>query len=233
MLSLSAAGHIVYVRPTEFPIALDAAFRGYAIEILTPDTAACDWPPVEIVEMPVPATIARAAPRRIAAFVAGRYCAQALGLGADLPVGPDGAPSWPATLVGSITHADRFAAAVVAPVTLVGGVGLDCERIIAADAAPAIAERVCPELATSDPALITLAFSAKESLYKCYRPLVGKFFGFDEARVTDVSTSALRLQFRGMAIEAACAIRGDHVYTLISRVPASQISQSQRPDPGT
>jgi enterobactin synthetase component D len=205
---------VIRLRPTPFPIALDKPFRAFAVEVLAEgDEGDAD---VTIPDIPLPPAIARAAPRRIAGFVAGRYCVQALGVSGNLAIGPDGAPVWPPEFVGSITHTERFAAAVVAPRDLADGVGLDCEQIIAADSAPEIGARVCPELATSDPLDVTLAFSAKESLYKCFRPLVGTFFGFDAARITAMSHDRICFAFRGADVEATVAVVGDHVYTFMA-----------------
>lgn len=209
---------MIRLRPTPFPLALDKPFRAFAVEVMAEaDEGDEGEEDVTIPDIPLPPAIARAAPRRIAGFVAGRYCVKALGLGDNLAIGPDGAPVWPPEYVGSITHTERFAAAVIAPRDMADGVGLDCEQIIATDSAAEIGSRVCPELATSDPLRVTLAFSAKESLYKCFRPLVGEFFGFDEARITAMSHDRISLAFRGADVEATLAVVGDHVYTFMAQ----------------
>ena len=43
-------------------------------------------------------------------------------------------------------------------------------------------------------ARFTVAFSAKESLYKCLAPTVGAFFGFEDARVLEASAERVRLR---------------------------------------
>jgi enterobactin synthetase component D len=211
---------VIRLRETPFPIALDEPFRAYAVEVLEAQDPASP-------DIALPPALARAAPRRITGFVAGRYCVKALGLDGDLDIGPDGAPVWPLDWVGSITHTERFAAAVIAPRRDIDGVGLDCEQIIAWESAEEIASRVCPELATADPLRVTLAFSAKESLYKCFRPLVGKFFGFDEAQITEMSDVRLRLAFRGAEVEATLAVVGDHVYTFIAHDSPARRARSR------
>jgi enterobactin synthetase component D len=82
----------------------------------------------------VPPGVARAVLERRAEYVAGRHCA-ARAVGAILPTftgdifpGPDRAPSWPAGVVGAITHAHGFASAAAATTSRVRGVGIDAER---------------------------------------------------------------------------------------------------------
>jgi enterobactin synthetase component D len=151
----------------------------------------------------LPAEVARAVPKRRLEFLAGRHCAAValrrlqpgLGEGA-IGIGGDRAPLWPEGIVGSITHTRGFAAAVVARAVDAGGVGLDTEHLVSGSARQAVEERVTtPEetgrLASaglSEAALLTLVFSAKESLFKCLFPKVGRYFGFDAASIVEVST---------------------------------------------
>jgi len=107
-------------------------------------------------------------------------------------------PVWPAGIVGAITHADGFAAAALATDTL--GLGIDSEPVVAAEAMDAVAEQamVRGELDALDRAgleeavLLTLVFSAKESLFKCLYPRVGRYFDFKDAEVDDVDLEAQR-----------------------------------------
>ncbi|WP_158300908.1 4'-phosphopantetheinyl transferase [Chromobacterium sp. ATCC 53434] len=84
----------------------------------------------------LPPSLSGAVARRKAAYLAGRYCAmQALSqaghpLPCELPIGEDRSPVWPAGLVGSITHTEGLAAAVVASAGDARGLGIDAERII-------------------------------------------------------------------------------------------------------
>jgi enterobactin synthetase component D / holo-[acyl-carrier protein] synthase len=134
--------------------------------------------------------LARAVPKRIHEFAAGRACARAglsqLGFGiVALPMGADRAPQWPAGATGSITHTEGFCAAVVATSTHIRALGLDAER---ADCVkPHLWRRICTpeELATllaSDAqaalAAATLIFSAKEAFYKCQYTLTRQWLGF-------------------------------------------------------
>jgi len=124
----------------------------------------------------------RAGPRRLRELRAGRACAREalrrLGLPeVALPRGPDGAPRWPAEVVGSISHCPDLCAAAVAPAAAARGIGLDVER--AGRASRRVLERIATpsELRHLD-ALAprdagdwpTLLFAAKEALYKCVAP---------------------------------------------------------------
>ena len=136
------------------------------------------------------ASLARAAPKRIAEFAAGRLCARRalaeFGI-ADFPIvaAPDRQPIWPDTLVGSITHTHGLCVAVVAERRRFLGLGIDCE--VVARMEPGVCERICtPEesewIASLPPsqqtAAAVLIFSAKEAFYKCQYPLVAEWLNF-------------------------------------------------------
>lgn len=76
--------------------------------------------------------IAGASPRRRREFAEARACArqalEALGIPpGPIPAAADGAPIWPAGVVGSITHKGGYRAAVVAFAADVQGIGIDAE----------------------------------------------------------------------------------------------------------
>jgi enterobactin synthetase component D len=144
----------------------------------------------------------QAVPKRRAEFLAGRFAAQQAmrSLGVDARVGRDeqGRPIWPANVAGSITHGAGRALSAVAPAAEVRGIGIDAERLMGATTQRELMTRICSEaeLATlsarldvPEPARVTFAFSAKESLYKCLYPLVGRFMDFSAARVVDARSS--------------------------------------------
>jgi 4'-phosphopantetheinyl transferase EntD len=115
-----------------------------------------------------------------------------------LTVATDRSPRWPSSLIGSITHAGGFAAAV-ARSSLARGIGLDAEPFIDPSIARGIASSVAslPEilmiqkiLALEDPVALSLIFSAKESLFKCLCPLVGRYFDFMNANIIGVDSAA-------------------------------------------
>jgi 4'-phosphopantetheinyl transferase EntD len=107
-----------------------------------------------------------------------------------IPRGPKGEPGWPAGVVGSITHTTGYYAAAVAHADKIRSIGIDAEvhdvlpdgvlRHIAFDAELAwVAEQERGPVWWD-----RLLFSAKESVYKAWFPLTGRWLGFEDARVT-------------------------------------------------
>lgn len=136
--------------------------------------------------------------KRQTEYLAGRLCAHealrlARGSGRFLPRGEDRAPVWPSGWVGAITHSDGWAAAVTGPSTQWAGLGLDVETLLELPRASQLHEHILtPEeiqahwqiLAPEHRgAYLSLAFSAKESLFKALYPLVGMRFYFQAARL--------------------------------------------------
>jgi 4'-phosphopantetheinyl transferase EntD len=141
--------------------------------------------------------VARAVEIRRREFVTARRCArEALGrLGfppAPIRPGPRREPRWPAGVVGSITHCAGYRAAVVAPDTVLAGIGIDAEPHAplpdgVEDTVTLPAERAAlAELtrARAGTHWDKLLFSAKEAVYKAWYPLTGRWLGFEDARVT-------------------------------------------------
>ena len=139
----------------------------------------------------------KAGSRRRATFRAGRMCAlealEALGSKApEIPVGVSGAPVWPEGFIGSISHTDYFAAAVLAKNPPFSGLGIDIEDDAPLDDANMV-QLVCrleEMLDDSNPAdpdnLIRgkLLFVVKESIYKLHQPLGGAFLDFHDLSVS-------------------------------------------------
>ncbi|WP_031480813.1 4'-phosphopantetheinyl transferase family protein [Streptomyces bicolor] len=142
------------------------------------------------------AVVARAVGKRRREFAVVRSCArramEKLGVPAQpiLP-GERGAPGWPAGLVGSMTHCDGYHAAALVRATDLASLGIDAEPhqtlpqgVLPAVALPAEAERL-RRLADDHPVVHwdRLLFSAKESVYKAWFPLTGKWLDFTEADI--------------------------------------------------
>jgi 4'-phosphopantetheinyl transferase EntD len=142
--------------------------------------------------------IADAVPSRRREFGTVRGCARealaGLGVGpVALVPGVQGAPCWPAGVVGSMTHCTGFRAAAVAPAAELAAIGLDAEPNLplrdreVLEAVTVAQERawigvlcaVRPEVCWD-----RLVFSAKESVYKAWYPLTGRRLDFDEAAIT-------------------------------------------------
>jgi 4'-phosphopantetheinyl transferase EntD len=136
--------------------------------------------------------VEHAVPRRQREFAAGRLCARraAVELGIanlSLPVNPDRRPCWPAALVGSITHATGYCAAVIAERTRFRSIGVDAEVV------GHVTEDVWPHVFTpsesawlrarprrEQPRCAAAVFSAKEAFYKCQYEVTSRWLEFDE-----------------------------------------------------
>lgn len=171
------------------------------IEAILPDTVAAEEAfvdPTGVVLFPEEeAVIARAVPQRRVAFTTARHCARtALGrLGrapAPIPSGERGAPRWPVGIVGSITHCAGYRAAALARAEDMVTIGIDAEPgdvlpdgVLEAIALPSERAAVA-RLAATAPGVCwdRLLFSAKESIYKAWFPLMGRMLDFAQAEVT-------------------------------------------------
>ncbi|PIE16355.1 MAG: hypothetical protein CSA68_02715 [Rhodobacterales bacterium] len=135
-----------------------------------------------------------AVPRKVD-FLAGRLliktAQQMLGVAQDtIVIGENRAPIWPGDQCGAISHSRGWVVCVLSGNTG-QTLGVDVEKIASGASLQAIRERVldAPERAlianTPRPDhLATLAFSAKETLFKALYPNVQRFFGFDAARLS-------------------------------------------------
>jgi 4'-phosphopantetheinyl transferase EntD len=142
------------------------------------------------------AVIAKAVDKRRREFSTTRACARSalakLGL-PPVPIVPGlrGAPQWPSGVVGSITHCAGYRACAVARNDEVITIGLDAEphdRLPAGvlDAISSATERArlaALTAARSDVCWDRMLFSAKESVYKAWFPLIRRWLGFEEASV--------------------------------------------------
>ncbi|MBF0443058.1 MAG: 4'-phosphopantetheinyl transferase superfamily protein [Oligoflexales bacterium] len=152
--------------------------------------------------VPFPATLGKAIDKRRLDFLAGRFCVkQALkSIGYDpffeVRSLEDRSPVWPEGFIGSITHTRGFASAVIASGNELFGVGIDTEILIREDTVEKIWKTILSDAETftfsaysaeiSKAGLLTLSFSAKESIYKCFYPRVKKFFGFNGVELIDI-----------------------------------------------
>lgn len=96
-------------------------------------------------------------------------------------------PNWPEGVIGSISHSNVLAAAVVGSSTDYIGIGIDVIPVLAVS--ESVGERV---LLTSEREWLrqmesgawrTALYSAKESIYKAVNPLVGEFLAFDDVEL--------------------------------------------------
>ncbi|KQM47013.1 4'-phosphopantetheinyl transferase [Pseudomonas sp. Leaf15] len=190
--------------------------------------------------VPPPASIQRSVAKRQAEFLAGRLCARAALQQLDqldcVPaIGDDRAPVWPGHISGSITHSTGHAAAIVGHKAKWRGLGMDLENLLSLERA----ERLAGEILTPDELqrmalgpreqvalLVTLTFSAKESLFKALYPIVQKRFYFEHAEVLEWSQAG-RVRLRlltdlsaewcyGKELEGQFAVEGEQLLSLVA-----------------
>ena len=160
--------------------------------------------------IPLPPRLRGAIAKRRAEYVAGRLCAQRAlwlldGRSACPSMNEDRSPRWPMDCVGSLTHSDGWAAALVAHRQAYQGLGLDAERLLGSEEARRLARRVltpreAARLEQCEPSHVALmvgaTFSLKESLFKALYPVVGRMFHFQAAELVawhDLGAVRLRL----------------------------------------
>ncbi len=138
------------------------------------------------------------APARRRTWIAGRAALRVglerLGLAAPaVPSDDRGAPALPAGILGSVSHKERVAVALVAQAEPGTGarIGVDVEidaplrfdisrKVLTEDEQRAIAGLAEPERMAE----LRVRFSAKEAIYKALDPFVRRYVGFQEVSVT-------------------------------------------------
>jgi 4'-phosphopantetheinyl transferase EntD len=180
--------------------------------------------------------VQRAVAKRRREFAGGRQCARRalaeLGI-RDFPllVGEDRFPLWPRGVVGSITHADDFCAAVATPLAVCRGIGVDVEKRGRIEAA--LEREICtdeelrwlrsrPKSRRAD--LATLIFSAKEAFYKCQYCITRKWVGFQDVTL-EIGHGCFAVRLlepsecfpgRQQPLVGRCFIGTDHVFAGIA-----------------
>ena len=176
-----------------------------------------------------PAHLARAVPKRLAEYLAGRYACQQIlrgwGIVADIPCGNSREPLWPESVAGSISHSGDRALALLIPARFGLSPGIDIET-----ADKKILHSIAPEIITPDEAALLnrgglsethgllLTFSAKESLFKALFPRVGYYFGCDAAQLCalDLAGRQFSLRLTGdltPALSAGSVFQGYFTFT--------------------
>ena len=186
----------------------------------------------DLLWLPHHAKLTNAGRKRKAEHLAGRLAAfhalRERGIAHIPDIGENRQPVWPAGWRGSISHSGTTAIAVIDR----EAVGIDLEEIFS--------EPVCEEIATSVvnelenqrlqacvhafPLALTLAFSAKESLYKAFSGFTTALPGFQSAEVTAIDACQLTLQINetfspalaGRQYQVAWQQQGNHIITLLA-----------------
>ncbi len=154
-------------------------------------------------KIPFHNSLLNSVPKRRAEFLAGRYCAQQalIKLGIQntfVDIGENRNPVWPVGIVGSISHdRDNAIAIVKEEKSSDSMVGIDIERWISESDLQSMRNMIVSdeeydlliEAGLDATQAITLGFSAKETFFKAAYKIVKKYFGFEEAKITEVHRS--------------------------------------------
>lgn len=185
-------------------------------------------------------SLSLAVTKRKSEFVAGRYMArQALiALGSTsftVGIGTNRAPLWPDAFVGSISHSKEYAICAVANVANITRLGIDVENFLDEKSARDIVGSVLIRseytlvgtYSNPNPVIVTLIFSAKESLFKALYPEVGRYFDFDvvQTKIINFKTGIFSLELVkelnpslpvGTRFEGIFELGADTVFTMIT-----------------
>lgn len=186
-----------------------------------------------------------ARPQRRAEFATGRECARIAlrEIGFETPdqlilADPNGAPLWPAGVIGSITHTTGWTGAVAArrdPDGDLASIGLDAE--VAAPLPDGVLDVVASPAERGELHLLdkshpgtpwdTLLFAAKEATYKAWYPLVGTVLHHEQVRVRLTADGTFRAEASDgirMPLRAQGWWRaGDDVVVTLAAVAAREV----------
>lgn len=158
--------------------------------------------PQDLLWLPHHAQLSRTGKKRQTEHLAGRiaavYALQTVGEKSVPGIGSNREPLWPTGFFGSISHCGHTALAIVSRAP----VGVDIEEVLTDSLAESLADQIAegPELAylratpLPFPLLLTLAFSAKESLYKALSARYPHLLNFHDAIVTHVNAQDIVVQ---------------------------------------
>lgn len=186
-----------------------------------------------------------ARPQRRAEFATGRECARIAlrEIGVESPDHPilvdaNGAPLWPAGVIGSITHTTGWTGAVAArrdPDSGLASIGLDAE--VAAPLPPGVLDVVATSTERDALRLLdkrhpgipwdTLLFAAKEATYKAWYPLAGTVLHHEQVTVALTADGTFRAEASDgirMPLRAQGWWRaGDDVVVTLAAVAAREV----------
>ena len=148
-------------------------------------------------------SLRNAVKKRKAEFLAGRICVREALKRLEYPIidvgiGPFRDPLWPEGIVGSITHTENFACAILEHSDQLCSIGIDSQQIIDRGIESEIVDQVLSreEQEKFFPSStfangVAIAFAAKEAFFKCVFPFVGQYFEFHDVGITSIQTESL------------------------------------------
>ncbi|CAI0852060.1 phosphopantetheinyltransferase component of enterobactin synthase multienzyme complex [Serratia rubidaea] len=188
--------------------------------------------------IPLPTWLSGMPTARKADYLAGRYCARRalMCLGAhvtDVGVHLGRVPRWPEGFIGSISHSAKRAIALATNDARIRHLGVDTERH-QPEAMREIAEMLASHaeaqyiarLPLAREWVLTLLFSAKESLFKALYPALQRDFDFMAAELAALAPAERRFTLRltvtlsahfkaGDCFDGYFSEDGDHLTTLV------------------
>lgn len=194
----------------------------FSISESTSMTTSAD--PLGRIGIVLPDSLIGAVPKRRSEFLAGRICA-ALALraaGQPTEVGRDGrAPIWPPGVVGSISHSDQRAMAVVSLTH--SAIGVDCETIMTDALAQKLqAEIVGPTETLLRPidmpfaSFLTVVFSAKEAVYKALSSQLVTMPAFLDVSLLAMHSDHLHMDLRHQTMVVQYRLTQTECVTLVA-----------------
>lgn len=184
-----------------------------------------------------PETIQQSVLKRQAEFFFGRHIARkslkALNImQADIPIGKDRNPIWPANTIGSISHTDSIVIACSQYLFTKQYLGIDIEKVFDSktykEIKPFIINHNEAALLSSwqlpDKTGLTLAFSAKESLFKAIYPYLEYYLNFSDSNIIYVNdrvvilavSNELAVQLNQQYFRCDYRLVGQYIVTLIT-----------------
>jgi enterobactin synthetase component D len=147
----------------------------------------------------LPDQLQKAVLKRQINFLAGRFCASTalaqIGYQTShIPINTDRSPRWPTGVCGSISHTDHHAVAIAGCTADWRWLGIDMEKAVSDEDAERLAKPIVnafeQEQLRAMPMAFgsswTLAFSAKESIFKALYPSVQRYFDFKDVQLVDI-----------------------------------------------
>lgn len=185
----------------------------------------------------LPSKLSKAVPKRQAEFLAGRFLAKS-GLtelsqpDEEIINGDDRCPIWPKHIIGSITHSNENAACAITTSSHIHALGIDLEYDINQKSCNDIYKSIINKheetllRGANIPfnQAVTLAFSAKESLYKALYPQIKQFFNFDAAAIIALDLEQQRLTFELTQNWSADFLQGQHIDCYFIRFKTSYLT---------
>ena len=135
-------------------------------------------------------SLRRACEHRLGRALAGDLLVQLGCQSREVGRGANNEPLWPEGVCGSISHSGEVCVAVLAPSSVLGGIGVDVEVVADVERAlwPSFATEAELARIRSLPVerqagAAAALFSAKEAAYKCVFPMDGEFLEFHEVEL--------------------------------------------------